>query len=92
MIKIKKAKLTRGKADIFKDLENKVKLSDELLFNDLYTEINLFENEWSVQNSKRWKDFKNRYKNEFDNKIELMDKIMTQKKNKLNVTWISVFK
>ncbi len=36
--------------------------------------------------------FKSRYRDEFEDKIELMDNILANKKEKVKVTWISIFK
>jgi uncharacterized protein YeaO (DUF488 family) len=47
--------------------------------------------EWSIDDPERWNNFKNRYMNEFEDKIHIIDEIMEKKKDKVKVTWISVF-
>ncbi len=48
--------------------------------------------DWSLQDPERWNKFKNRYMDEFEDKIQVIDDIMGKKKDKIRVTWISVFK
>jgi uncharacterized protein YeaO (DUF488 family) len=42
--------------------------------------------------NEKWTEFQDRYLGEFENKIELMDDILTKKKERIKVTWISIFK
>jgi uncharacterized protein YeaO (DUF488 family) len=48
--------------------------------------------DWTLQDIEKWKEFKDRYSDEFEDKIELLDMIMLKKKEKVKVTWISIFK
>lgn len=48
--------------------------------------------DWTLKDLEKWKEFKDRYGNEFEDKIDLLDKIMDKKKEKVKVTWISVIK
>jgi uncharacterized protein YeaO (DUF488 family) len=48
--------------------------------------------DWKLKDLEKWKEFKDRYGDEFEDKIDLLDKIMDKKKEKVKVTWISVIK
>jgi uncharacterized protein YeaO (DUF488 family) len=48
--------------------------------------------EWTDQDIEKWNGIKDRYIDKFEDKIELLDRIMANKKGKVKVTWISVFK
>jgi len=88
MIKIKKSNQTNLKAEALKELDEKLSSTQKKDDNDPIPED---VEEWT-DDPVRWNGFKKRYEDEFENKMDLMDSIMTKKKEKLNVTWISVFK
>ncbi len=97
MNKIKKASQIHGKKEGFKILEERLcpskdKMNQSKLdqwLNDI--EANLI-GEWSLEDSEKWEEFQDRYRDEFEDKLELLDKIMTKKKEQVKVTWISFVK
>ncbi len=100
MIKIKRASQPHGKKEGVKILEDKLCNSnpsidniDQIKFDSRLNQIDYCEiGGGSLQDPERWAEFKGRYRDEFEDKIELMDNIMAKKKEKVKVTWIAVFK
>ena len=97
MLKVKRASQIQGKEEGVKILEDKFCLSeDNMNQSKLDQWINEIEREdieeWTVQDIEKWNGIKNRYMDKFEDKIELLDTIMADKKGKVMVTWISVFK
>jgi uncharacterized protein YeaO (DUF488 family) len=97
MIKIKKAKQIHDKEKGVQIIEDKLCLTrDNINQSKLDQWIHEIEDgeieEWTLQDIEKWKDFKDRYSGEFEDKIVLLDKIMDKKKEKVKVTWISIFK
>lgn len=86
MIKLKKSPQINTKTDVMKEIEAKLS-SSEIVKEDPVTEVE----EWT-DDPKRWRLFKERYMDEFEDKLDLMDNLMTQKRGKIEVTWISIFK
>ena len=85
MIKIKK-----GHQILFKE---EAASALEKLHRDVDIETGEDENteDWT-QDTDRWNGFKGRYEDEFEDKIELLDSIITKKRNRLQVTWLTIFK
>lgn len=97
MIRFKKANQIHDKDRGVKIIEDKLCLTKENInHSKLDTWIHEIEDgeieDWTLKDIKKWKEFKNRYMDEFEDKIELLDRIMDKKKEKVRVTWISVFK
>jgi uncharacterized protein YeaO (DUF488 family) len=97
MIKIKKAKQIHDKEKGAKIIEDKLCLTmdniNQSKLDQWIYEIEDGEIEnWTLQDIEKWKDFKDRYGGEFEDKIVLLDKIMDKNKEKVKVTWISIFK
>jgi uncharacterized protein YeaO (DUF488 family) len=97
MSKIKKANQIHDKEKGAKIIEDKLSLTrdniNESKLDQWIHEIEEGEIEnWTLKDIEKWKDFKDRYSDEFEDKIELLDRIMDKKKEKVKVTWISVFK
>jgi uncharacterized protein YeaO (DUF488 family) len=96
MIKIKRAIQIYGKEESVKILEDKFYLDDNSNQSKLDQWVNEIEKseigEWTDQDIEKWERFKDRYKDKFEDKLGLLDKIMAEKKGKVKVTWISVFK
>ncbi len=86
MIKLKKSPQINTKTDAMKEIEA-ILSSSEIVKEDPVTEVE----EWT-DDPNRWRLFKERYMDEFEDKIDLMDNLMTQKRGKIEVTWISIFK
>lgn len=86
MIKLKKSPQINTKSDAMKEIEN-ILSSSEIVKEDPVTEVE----EWT-DDPNRWRLFKERYMDEFEDKLDLMDNLMTQKRGKIEVTWISIFK
>jgi uncharacterized protein YeaO (DUF488 family) len=97
MSKIKKGNQIHDKEKGAKIIEDKLCLTrdniNESKLDQWIHEIEEGEIEnWTLKDIEKWKDFKDRYSDEFEDKIELLDRIMDKKKEKVKVTWISVFK
>jgi len=97
MLKVKRATQIHGKEEGVKILEDKFCLSeDNMNQSKLDQWINEIEKEeieeWTVQDIEKWNGIKDRYMDKFEDKIQLLDTIMANKKGKVKVTWISVFK
>ena len=97
MIKIKKANQIHDKEKGVKIIEDKLCLNrDNINHSKLDQWIHEIEDgeieDWTLQDIEKWKEFKDRYSDEFEDKIELLDMIMLKKKEKVKVTWISIFK
>ncbi len=97
MNKIKKANQIHNKEQGAKIIEDKLCLTRENInHSQLDQWIHEIEDneieDWTLQDIKKWKEFKDCYGNEFEDKIELLDRIMDKKKEKVKVTWISIFK
>lgn len=88
MKKIKKSVQINLKSEAVKEIEDKLSASKK---NADTGPILKDDEEWT-DDPERWNSFKKRYENEFENKLDLMDSIMTKKKDKLKITWISIFK
>ncbi|UTB31941.1 MAG: hypothetical protein NKF70_10600 [Methanobacterium sp. ERen5] len=86
MIKLKKSPQINTKTDAMKEIEAKLS-SSEIIKEDPVPEIE----EWT-DDPQRWRLFKERYMDEFEDKLDMMDNLMTQKRGKIEVTWISIFK
>jgi uncharacterized protein YeaO (DUF488 family) len=86
MIKLKKSPQINTKADAMKEIEAK-KSSSEIIKEDPVTDSE----EWT-DDPQRWRLFKERYHDEFEDKLDLMNNLMTKKRGKIKVTWISIFK
>jgi len=84
MTKIKKGHQIHLKDDAARELEKLPKEVDVETSDD--------ETEDWTQDFERWKEFKERYEDEFEDKLGLLDSIIKKKRNKLKVTWISIFK
>jgi len=84
MTKIKKGHQIHLKDDAARELEKLPKEVDVKTSDD--------ETEDWTQDFERWKEFKERYEDEFEDKLGLLDSIIKKKRNKLKVTWISIFK
>ena len=97
MIKVKKAIQIHSKEDGVRIIEDKLCPSNDKL-NQLKLDLWLddFEGiligDHLLDDTKKWTEFQNRYLDEFENKIELMDDILAKKKRRVKVTWISIFK
>mgnify|MGYP001589223653 CR=1 FL=1 len=97
MIKVKRAIQINSKEEGVKILEDKFCVSeDNMNQSKLDQWINEIENEesdeWTDQDIEKWNGIKGRYMDKLEDKIELLDRIMANKKGKVKVTWISVFK
>ena len=96
MIKIKKASQIFDKNIGVKILEDKIYPSQnrmEQLKLDVWQDNIINKTcELYFNDNDKWNEFKDRYGDEFEDKLELMDNIMVEKKEKLKVTWIAVFK
>jgi uncharacterized protein YeaO (DUF488 family) len=97
MIKVKRAIQINSKEEGVKILEDKFSVSeDNMNQSKLDQWISEIENgeidEWTDQDIEKWNGIKDRYIDKFEDKIELLDRIMANKKGKVKVTWISVFK
>lgn len=88
MMKIKKSNQINLKAEALKELEEKLSSTQK---KDEEDKIPEDVEEWT-DDPVRWNGFKERYADEFENKLNMMDSIMNKKKNRLKVTWISIFK
>jgi uncharacterized protein YeaO (DUF488 family) len=86
MIKLKKSPQINTKADAMKEIEAKIS-SSETIKEDPVTDSE----EWT-DDPQRWRLFKERYHDEFEGKLDMMDNLMTKKRGKIKVTWISIFK
>lgn len=86
MIKLKKTPQINTKADAMKEIEAKISSSE------LTKEEPQSNNEEWTDDPRRWKHFKERYEDEFEDKLNMMDSLMTKKRGKIKVTWISIFK
>ena len=97
MIKVKRAIQINSKEEGVKILEDKFRVSEDSMnqsqLDQWITEIDSEEfDEWTDQDIEKWNGIKDRYIDKFEDKIELLDRIMANKKGKVKVTWISVFK
>ncbi|MBZ2165845.1 hypothetical protein [Methanobacterium spitsbergense] len=96
MIKIKKASQILDKEESAKILEDKIYPSqnkmEQLILDTWLDDIGSKTRELSFNDNDKWIEFKDKYGDEFEDKLELMDSIMVKKKEKLKVTWIAVFK
>ena len=97
MIKIKKAHQIHDREKGAKIIEDKLCLAlENINHSKLDKWIHEIEDgeieDWTLQDIEKWKEFKDRYSDEFEDKIELLDRIMDKKKKKVKVTWISIFK
>lgn len=93
MIKIKREDQTPGREGL-KTIENIFNSSENVFEDSMIFDKDRFENNGSkllFKDSKKWNAFKHKYEDEFDNKIRLMDKIMSGKKGRIKVTWVSLF-
>lgn len=88
MMKIKKSNQINLKAEALNELEEKLSSTQKKDDEDKIPEDI---DEWT-DDPVRWNGFKERYADEFENKLNMMDSIMNKKKNRLKVTWISIFK
>lgn len=92
-MKIKRINQIPGKKGL-KTIEKLINSSENIIEESLIFDQYPFENtesKLSFKDSKRWNDFRHRYEDEFDEKLRLMDEIMSHKKDKIKVTWISLF-
>ncbi len=87
MVKIKKSNQITIKAEAVKKIEDKLASTQTIDNKPISDDAE----EWT-DDPERWNGFKERYADEFENQLNLLDSIMTKKKNKLKVTWISVIK
>ena len=97
MIKIRKANQIHDKEKGAKIIEDKLCITrDNINQSQLDKWIHEIEEveieEWTLKDVEKWREFKDRYRDEFEDKIDLLDKIMDKKKGKVKVTWISIFK
>ncbi|HEX7467487.1 MAG TPA: hypothetical protein VF324_02710 [Methanobacterium sp.] len=97
MIKVKRAIQINSKEEGVKILEDTFCVSeDNMNQSKLDQWISEIENgeidEWTVHDVEKWNGIKDRYIYKFEDKIELLDRIMADKKGKVKVTWISIFK
>ena len=97
MNKIKKANQIHDREKGAKIIEDKLCLALENINHSKHDKwIHEIEDgeieDWTLQDIEKWKEFKDRYSDEFEDKIELLDMIMLKKKEKVKVTWISIFK
>jgi uncharacterized protein YeaO (DUF488 family) len=96
MIKIKKASQILDKEKGVKILENKKYPSQnrikQLRLDVWLDNIGSETKELFFNDNDKWTEFKDKYWDEFEGKLTLMDNIMVKKKDKLKVTWIAVFK
>lgn len=97
MIKVKKANQIRSKEEGVRIIEDKLcptKDNKNQLKLDLW--IDDFDGNYIgdpfLDDSEKWAEFEKRYLDEFENKIELMDDILEKKRERIKVTWISIFK
>jgi uncharacterized protein YeaO (DUF488 family) len=94
-IKTNKANQIHCKEESVKIIEDKLCASRDTM-DQLKLDLWLYDVDeisgWSVHEPEKWDKFKNHYRDEFEDKLELMDEIMTRKKKRVKVTWISVFK
>jgi len=87
MIKLKKSPQITVKTDAVKEIEAKLSKSE------ITKERHISETEeWTSDDPQRWRMFKERYEDEFEDKLGMMDNLMNKKRGKLKVTWISIFK
>ncbi|MTK64550.1 MAG: hypothetical protein F8N15_08525 [Methanobacterium sp.] len=86
MIKLKKSPQINIKADAMKEIEAKLS-SSEIIKEELIKDSE----EWT-DDPQRWRLFKERYEDEFEDKLDMMDNLMTKKRGDIKVTWISIFK
>jgi uncharacterized protein YeaO (DUF488 family) len=94
MIKVKKAKQIHSKEDGVRIIEDKLCPKNDKMNQiklDLWMEGILI-GDHLLDDTEKWSEFQNRYMDEFENKIELMDDILAKKKRRIKVTWISIFK
>jgi uncharacterized protein YeaO (DUF488 family) len=89
MNKIKKANQIHDREKGAKIIEDKLCLALE---NINHSKLDKWIHEIEDGDIEKWKEFKDRYSDEFEDKIELLDMIMLKKKEKVKVTWISIFK
>ena len=87
MIKLKKTPQITVKTDSVKEIEAKLRAAE--ITNE---ESGSDNEEWTKDDPQRWRMFKERYEDEFEDKLTMMDSLMTQKRDKIKVTWISIFK
>lgn len=96
MIKIKKASQILDKEEGVKILEDKIYPSqnrtEQLKLDVWWDNIGSQTGELFFNDNDKWTEFKDKYWDEFEDKLMLMDNIMVKKKEKLKVTWIAVFK
>lgn len=97
MIKVKKANQIRSKEEGVRIIEDKLSPSKDTqnqLKLDLWMDDfeGTFIGDHFLDNSEKWAEFENKYLDEFENKIELMDDILEKKNERIKVTWISIFK
>lgn len=93
MIKIKREDQTLGREGL-KTIGNLFKSSENVLEESMIFDQDRFEKNGSklfFKDSRKWNTFRHKYEDEFDNKIKLMDEIMSNKKGRIKVTWVSLF-
>lgn len=86
MIKLKKSPQINIKADVMKEIEAKLSSCE------IIKEEPVKDNEEWTDDPQRWRLFKERYEDEFEDKLDMMDNLMTKKRGNIKVTWISIFK
>jgi hypothetical protein len=86
MIKLKKSPQINVKTEALKEIEAKLSSAE------ITKEDPISNNEEWTDDPHRWGMFKERYEDEFENKLNMMDSLMNKKRGKLKVTWISIFK
>lgn len=87
MIKLKKSPQITVKTEAVKEIEAKLSAL-EITKEDPVPNSE----EWTSDDPQRWRMFKERYEDEFEDKLGMMDSLMTKKRDKVKVTWISIFK
>lgn len=88
MIKLKKSPQITVKTEAVKEIEAKLSSSSEITREDPISD----NEEWTKDDPQRWRLFKERYEDEFEDKLNMMDSLMTKKRGRIKVTWISIFK
>jgi uncharacterized protein YeaO (DUF488 family) len=91
MVKIIKAFKFPDRKDSFRDMVDK--LCSQRMFKeknklDLWLKDTACSSNRFANDPDRWKKFQNKYKEEFEKKIRLIDEIWEKKKENLAVTWI----
>jgi uncharacterized protein YeaO (DUF488 family) len=91
MVKIIKAYEFLDRKDNFRDMVNK--LCSQGMFKeknklDLWLKDTACNSNRIANDPDRWNKFQNKYKEEFEKKIRLIDEIWEKKKENLAVTWI----